>query len=110
MFRFKAFVLTRDLFGRCSRVRLGHLCFRSAMGDGRCDAKDGIATDRQSLLPSELDSQGGTRGSLGSGNVTLRVGVVDEGYLVPRQEESLFLSHESNGLRDPPWRLVAAGP
>lgn len=85
--------------------------FMLSFRDGRCDAKDGIATDdRQSLLSSELDSRGGTRGSLGSGTVTLRVGVVEEGCLVPRQEESLFLSHESNGLRDPPWRLVAAGP
>lgn len=107
MFRFKAFVLTRDSFGRCEGSSWP---FMLSFRDGRCDAKDGIATDRQSLLPSELDSQGGTRGSLGNGNVTLRVGVVEEVYLVPRQEESLFLSHESNGLRDPPWRLVAAGP
>lgn len=26
------------------------------------------------------------------------------------RRESFFLSHESNGLRDPLWRLVAAGP
>lgn len=54
--------------------------------DGRCDAKDGVATDRLSLLPSEL----GSSGQAVWGAATLRCR-----GLVPWQEESPFSCHTS---------------
>lgn len=89
MFRFRAVVLTRELLAWCERVRLGHLRFRSAMGDAMPRMLSRLT---ESLLPSELEQQ------------AYVVEVVKERQLVPR------LSHESTGLPDPPWRLVAAGP
>lgn len=73
--------------------------------DGRCDAKDGVATDRQSLLPSELGSQG-TRGSLGErqryvvrrGCRIAILGTVVERVLFPVTR-----------VKWPAWPTVAAG-
>lgn len=106
MFRFKAVVLTRDLSAGTSSSWPFMLSFR----DGRCDAKDGVATDRESLLPSEL---GQSRAAVW-GAATLRRrgcrGCQREMLGTVASRASFFLSHESNGLPDPPWRLVAAGP
>lgn len=71
MFRFKAVVLTRGLSAG-ARVRLGHLCFRSAMGDAMPRMLSRLA-DRACSHQSWAahGKQSGSPGSLGSGNVTL---------------------------------------
>jgi hypothetical protein len=68
MFRFEAVVLT----GIYWPVRKGSSWpFMLSFRDGRCDAKDGVAIDRQSLLPSELGQPGTARAF--SGAATLHV-------------------------------------
>lgn len=65
--------------------------------DGRCDAKDGVATDRQSLLRSELAELGQFRADLAVwGAATLHfVAVDEERQRVPWYEDLFCTCHTS---------------